>query len=149
MANINNENLDGKDTYKEARKTLVCVTNQFECERIIKAGRIISDITHTSLETISVVNSAYPSNPEAIEYLYKITKEYKGIMNVEYSDTPLKTITKYIKQNKISNVLTGVPTSKDSIMFKLRKKFMDINFFIVEADGEIKEATDSCLSENI
>ena len=149
MENLNSENLNHIIKNRDSRKTLVCVTNQFECERIIKSGRIISDLTHTDLETISVVSSAYPNNPEALEYLYKITKEYKGIMYVEYSDTPLKTISKYIKQNKVSNVLTGVPTSPDSIIFKLRNKFTDINFFTVESDGEIKEATDTCLSENI
>lgn len=120
--------------------TLVCVTNQFKCERIIKAGRVIANLTKTNLEIISVSNPDYPQNPEALEFLYKTSKENSGIMNIEYSATPYKTISKYIKQNKISNVLTGVPTTEDSIIYSLREKFTHINFFTVEEDGEIKQA---------
>ncbi|MEG0898771.1 MAG: hypothetical protein RSF40_03560 [Oscillospiraceae bacterium] len=137
--NINVDNVT-EIINQEKRVTLVCVTNQFNCERIIKSGRVISNLSKTKLQIISVVSPDYPQNPEALEFLYRVSKENNGIMNVEYSATPLKTIIKYIKQNKISNVLTGVPTTDDSIIYKIWSKFTHINFFTVEEDGEIKEA---------
>ena len=129
----------------DERITLVCVTNQFQCERIIKAGRVMANLTQTKLDIISVGSTEYPQNPEALEFLYKTSSANNGTMTIEYSDIPLKAITKYIKENKISNVLTGVPTTENSIIYKLWNKFTHINFFTVEQDGEIKEAKTSCL----
>ena len=138
MDNIN-ENMTSDE-----RITLVCVTNQFKCERIIKAGRVIADLTKTKLGIISVVNSQYPQNPEALDYLYKISKENRGTMNITYSDAPARAISRFIKENKIANVMTGVPTTENSIIYKLWDRFNEINFFTVEEDGEIKEARINC-----
>lgn len=128
----------------DEKMTLVCVTNQFKCERIIKAGRIIADLTKTKLGIISVVNSQYPQNPEALDYLYKISKQNRGTMNITYSDAPARAISKFIKENKIANVMTGVPTAENSVIYKLWERFGEINFFTVEEDGEIKEAKINC-----
>ncbi len=134
-----NENL-----LEEERMTLVCVTNQFKCERIIKAGRVIADLTKTELGIISVVNSQYPQNPEALDYLYKISKENRGTMNITYSDAPARAISRFIKENKVSNVMTGVPTTENSVIYKLWDRFKEINFFTVEEDGEIKDSKINC-----
>ncbi len=134
-----NENL-----LEEERMTLVCVTNQFKCERIIKAGRVIADLTKTELGIISVVNSQYPQNPEALDYLYKISKENRGTMNITYSDAPARAISRFIKENKVVNVMTGVPTTENSVIYKLWDRFKEINFFTVEEDGEIKDSKINC-----
>jgi len=50
------------------RKTLVCVTNQFECQRIIKAGKVIADLTGTVPMVLSVTSPEYGQNPQALQY---------------------------------------------------------------------------------
>ena len=43
----------GKDS-EDRKATVVCVTDQFQCERIIRAGRSIANLSDTSLLVVSV-----------------------------------------------------------------------------------------------
>lgn len=45
------------------RQTLVLVTDQFQCERIIKAGRAIAGITHTQLRVFHICAEGRTSVP--------------------------------------------------------------------------------------
>lgn len=45
------------------RQTLVLVTDQFQCERIIKAGRAIAGITHTQLRVFHICAEGRTSDP--------------------------------------------------------------------------------------
>lgn len=55
------ENLD--ELEPERRVTVVCVTNQFQCDRIIKAGRVMADLSNTALNVISVANPGMDQDP--------------------------------------------------------------------------------------
>ena len=57
------------------RQTLVLVTDQFQCERIIKAGRAIAGITHTQLRVFHICAEGRTSDPAALQYLYNSAKE--------------------------------------------------------------------------
>ncbi len=127
------------DTKKE-RITLVCVTDQFSCERIIKSGKTVADLTSTKLQIVSIISSEYPTNPEALEYLFTVSKLHGGQMNVEYTDSPYKALIEHIKKHKVSNVLTGLPAGKESIIYKLWSKFTHIKFFTVDATGTLSVA---------
>ncbi len=125
---------------KAPRITMVCVTNQFSCERIIKAGRVIADLTNTQLNIISISAAKYPPNPLAMEHLYRISRENGGVMQVEYAEDPFKALISYIKSNKISNVITGVPQDEDSVLYQLWGKFTHLTFFTVDDQGQLQEA---------
>ena len=45
--------------------TLVLVTDQFACERIIKAARVIADLSKTNLLVLSVMRDGVCTNPAA------------------------------------------------------------------------------------
>ena len=47
--------------------TLVLVTDQFACERIIKAARVIADLSKTNLLVLSVMRDGVCTNPAALE----------------------------------------------------------------------------------
>jgi len=112
-------------------KTIVLVTNQFNCERIIRAGRRIADISKTDLLVLNVQDSHYKPNPQALQHLFNVSKENGAIMQVSYSKNPEKAIIPFIKKYKAQNVLTGMPSSKGSVLQKLWNKFMHIRFFVV------------------
>ena len=48
------------------KSTAVLVTNQFQCERLIQAGRSVADISKTDLIVLNVQSNEYPANPQAI-----------------------------------------------------------------------------------
>lgn len=135
------DTLEKTDTIMTNR-TAVLVTNQFKCERLIQAGRVVADITHTELIVLNVQSHDYPPNPLAIQYLYDVSKQQKAVMNVLYSDNTYKTIVKYIKHNKISNVITGTPSTENSVLHQIWKKFTHIQFFAVDGDGKLSKVSD-------
>ena len=127
---------------KEATpKTVVLVTNQFQCERIIHAVQTVADITKTELCVFSVQSGRYPQNPLALEHLYKVSKSHDATMNIVYGDDPVKLIISFIKHNKTQNVLTGLPQGEDSILCDVWRKFTHVRFFTVDGEGNTAEVT--------
>lgn len=124
------------------RKTAVLATNQFQCERLIKAGRTVAGITHTDLVVLSVQSNEYDPNPEAMQHLFNISSENNAVMNVLYSEDTFKTIVDYLKHNNISNVITGIPQADHSVLHRIWKKFKRIKFFMVDEEGKMEEVMD-------
>ena len=122
-------------------KTLVCVTDQMKCDRIINSGRKLADITSTDLIVITVSRNDCIQDPQSMEYLFSVAQKNNAEMNVLFSNDISKAIIKFIKENKISNVLTGIPSPNNSITPKLWKKFTHLTFFVVEEDGSLQEVT--------
>lgn len=120
-------------------KTLVCVTDQKQCDRIIYSGRLLADITSTDLVVITVAKPDIPQDPQSMEYLFSVAQKNNAEMSVLFSNDVARAIIKFIKENKITNVLTGIPSTTDSITPKLWKKFTHISFFVVEKDGSLQE----------
>ncbi len=124
--------------------TVVCVTTQPQCERLIKAGRRIADLTGTELTVVNVSSPELsPEDSKALDYLFGVSKKYGALMSIFYSDDPVRVIVEYLKANKAANVITGMPQQKDSVLIQLWKKFTNTKFFTVEANGDLKEVLNS------
>ncbi len=120
--------------------TLVLVTDQFACERLIVAGRKLVKENSTTLEILSIASPNQPQNPEAIEHLYKISRENGGNMAVHYSDKPLKSITSALENHAITHVVTGLPQQENSVLRTLWEKFHKTKFYTVDNDGNMQSA---------
>ena len=70
-----------------------------------------------------------------MEYLFSVSKQNGAEMALLYSDDVAKALIRYIKENKVANLLTGIPNEGDSVTTKIWKRFTHINFFVVEQDG--------------
>ena len=139
MQNIYPEKSAKKHKLTSSGSTVVLVTNQFQCERLIRAGRNLCDITGSELCVLNIQSNDYPTNPEAIQYLFNISAQNNGTMQLLYSDKPYNTICKFIKENKICRVVTGVPGNKNSILHSLWSEFPNIHFFTVDNNGKLQE----------
>lgn len=122
-------------------KTVVLVTDQFQCERLIHAGRALADISGTELCLLSVQSSQYPPNPFALEHLFNISKQNGGVMNVTYGEDPARQIIHFIKHNKTLQVVSGIPQDERSMLYTVWKKFTHIRFFTVDEEGVMSEIT--------
>jgi K+-sensing histidine kinase KdpD len=120
-------------------KTVVCVTDQRRCDRIIRAGRALADITQTQLAVINVAQTSQKQDPDSIEYLFSVSNENGAEMAVIFEEDSAKAIFHYIKENKVSCVLTGVPGEGDSVVWRIWSRFTHIRFFVGEEDGEVRE----------
>lgn len=120
-------------------KTVVCVTDQKNCDRIIRTGKTLANISGTELAVISVVSPGRQTDPDSLEYLFSVSKENGGQMALLYSDDVAKAIIRYIKENKVAYLLTGMPCEGDSVTTKIWSKFTHVSFFVVGHDGELNE----------
>lgn len=122
--------------------TLVCVTNQFACERIIMMGRKIADLTQTTLAVLNVAgNFGYEKNHEALEFLFEVSKNHGAEMMVVYSENPFEAISDTIKKIHAVHIVTGVPRSEDSIIHKLMQRFPASTFYAVpEEEPSVKNS---------
>ena len=120
------------------KSTVVCVTNQRQCERLIKAGRIIANLSKTMLTVISVVNPEISdTDTAALEYLFEVSKQNNAVMALEYSKDPLACIGEFIRTNEAQNVVTGMREGQNSILPKLWTNFKSATFFTVTLNGEV------------
>lgn len=120
------------------KSTVVCVTNQRQCERLIKAGRVIADISKTDLTVISVVSpERVKHDTDALEYLFDVSKQNNAVMSIQYSTDPFKCIAGFIRDNKAINVVTGMRAGQNSILPTLWRNLQDTTFFTVTMEGEV------------
>lgn len=137
---MNRLTLSEQTQHPTKRHTVVCVTNQFHCERLIRAGRLIADLSKTSLLVINVSSPNLSENDaKALEYLFQVSKENGAEMTVLYSDEPMRQLAKFIKENKAVNVVTGVARPAEFPLPSLWRKFTSAHFFTVTEDGSFSE----------
>ena len=103
-------------------------------------------MSDTDLAVINVAKPGVPQDPESLEYLFSVSKEKDAEMVLLYSDNVAKAIIRYIKDNKVSYVLTGIPQEGDSVTTRIWSKFTHITFFVVEHNGELREVLRPALS---
>ena len=101
------------------RQTLVLVTDQFQCERIIKAGRAIAGITHTQLRVFHICAEGRTSDPAALQYLYNSAKENGSVLEIAYNSDFMGAITETLESTNTVNVITGQPGDEDSVLYTL------------------------------
>ena len=124
---------------KFKNSTLVCVTDQKRCEELITAGKRISDKYDTDLYVINV-NNFYQygkkQDPEALEYLYNISKDNGAMMSVIYDEEFLDVMEKSIKKYTGIHVITGMPESENSILTELWKRIDTVDYYMVDSSGK-------------
>jgi len=118
--------------------TVVCVTDQFSCERLIHVGRRIADMSGTSLVVVSSGKLSPSLNHEALDHLFSVSKEYGADMDVFYSDTPFETLLSFLQGSGAQHVVTGMPQEENSILKLLWERFPQIHFYTVDADSSFR-----------
>ena len=124
---------------RQKQQTLVCVTNQYRCERLIRAGRVVADLSNTDLNALHIASPSLPANGDALEHLFDVSKQNNAVMTVYYDSDSLKCLIRYIRENRVANVITGMPQPENSILQKLWRKFRNknIGFYTVDSEGEL------------
>lgn len=139
IAKIHNEKLQKINMSPSYGATVVLVTDQFRCERLIRCGKLIADITGSELCVLNLQNGSLPSNPEAMQHLFNVSSQHGAVMQILYSDNALRAISDYIKENKIGCVISGMPGTADSLLHQIWAKFTRVHFFTVNENGKMEE----------
>ena len=132
--------MNHRDSFTDnfGRSTLVFVTDQFRCERLISAGYSLAEATRTSLIVMSVASTGAVRNAAAVEQLYQVTRDHDAVMNVVYADDDIAGImSRAIIQHKACHVITGLPKDETSVIVKLWRIHASVNFYTVSMDGQL------------
>lgn len=124
-------------------KTITFVTNQYSCDRIIYSARVVADETNTDLVVVGVLDSEYELNPEVIDYLFVLSKKNKATMRLMFAEDKLGVMREAIGQHDCKNVVTGMPSSNQSVLYKLWKEYPGKSFYTVDVSGELVEVASS------
>lgn len=128
----------------QKNNVLVCVTQQKTCERLIKHGAKMKKYIHGSdlfvfhvvMEGSKFLDSNRES--EALEYLFSITKAEKGRMVVTRSNSIIKSIVDFVKNNNVAEIVIGespeFETKEETIIEKLERLLPDVNINVVSRD---------------
>lgn len=103
------------------QNVLVCVTKQKTCERLIKAASKLKAkdgnlrVLHVAKNSWNILDNSRES--EALEYLFKVSKEYNADMTMLRSDNISKTIAEFAKNNEIDLVVLGQSNNEQENKF--------------------------------
>ena len=124
---------------KKKGVTMVFVTNQRRCVRLIELGAKIARQSDTTLTVLHVDGGNWPADPEGLQYLFDHTADQGGEMRIIYAEHPLEEMEKAIEEEKPNHVVTGAPVGPQSIVYRLQEKFTDCVFYSISPE-EIEQA---------
>jgi len=114
----------------DEKNVMVCVTQQKTCERLIRKGADIRDqqggrllVVHVTPTTLQVLGNY--SQPDALDYLYEISKSMDAEMTVIRSTETVKTIVDFCRENHVVTVVMGEslrPSRENTIVDELEKR---------------------------
>lgn len=120
---------------------MVLVTDQIMCERLITSGKRLADKRNASLMVINIGRPSTAYNPDAIEHLFRVSREHGAAMSIYYSEDPEKQLISIIRDEAPEAVVTGMPQRKDSLLHKLWMLFEPIDFYTVDLEENLKIVT--------
>lgn len=120
-------------------KTITFVTNQYSCDRIIYSARVIADETNTDLVVVGIMDSEYELNPEVVDYLFVLSKKNQATMRLIFTEDKTAVMRDMVAEYDSEHVVTGMPSSNQSVVYDLWKEFPNKRFYTVDPSGEIVE----------
>lgn len=125
---------------KQTSATLVLVTDQFTCERIIKASRLVANLNQTDeLFVLNVMKPDSCANPKALEHLFGVAKEYDAQMTIEFADSVESAIIHFVREHHVVCAVTGIPENTDSVLVRLWERLPNVVFYTVSQKGALRE----------
>lgn len=120
------------------KNVLVCVTQQKTCEKLIQQGAELSKEQSDNLYVLHVVNENDKllynfSDGDALEYLFRITKDVGAELTVKRSKDVIKTIVDFADEMEITHIVLGNSRGKDpanNFVTKLQRKLPDKEFIL-------------------
>lgn len=119
--------------------TIAFVTNQIKSDRIIIAAKEIADLNNSQLIVAEIQNFEYKLDPAAVDHLFELSKKSNATMRMLFAEDKLKCIYDIINEYDSKYIVTGMPQSSDSVLYKIWNQFPHKKFFTVEPDGTVNE----------
>ena len=117
---------------------LVCVTGQKSCERLIRRGAELAEAAGVMLNVLHVVRPngsvlGFVNEPEALEYLLRVSVEHGASMYVRRSDDVAAAIEYAAKAEAVTVIVAGRSAnySGRDLLDELARRLPDVRFEIL------------------
>lgn len=120
-------------------KTVTFVTNQYSCDRIIYSARVVADETASDLVVVGIMDSEYTLNPEVVDYLFVLSKKNQATMRLIFSEHKTEVMRDIVAGYDCQHVVTGMPSSNQSVLYDLWKEYPEKQFYTVDTEGDLVE----------
>ena len=117
---------------------LVCVTGQKSCERLIRRGAELAERDGVMLNVLHVVRPSgnvlgFVNEPQALEYLLRVSVEHGASMYVRRSDDVVGSIMTAARNEKVHIIVAGRARNYSGfdILDELKQKLPGVQFEIL------------------
>ena len=124
-------------------RVMVCVTGQRTCERLIHMGAEIAKEKEEALSVVHVARTGNnflgsPSESEALEYLYGISKNYEADMMLLRADNVIETLTLHARKIGANTLVIGGTQAKGKkdITYALRSAMPEVDICVAYGEEE-------------
>jgi len=120
--------------------TLVCVTGQRDCDRLIRAGKKIAEESSTPLQVLCVqpTSAGFETSCEELEYLRQTARDAKAEMTVYFNDDAALLAVGFVKQIGATHLVTGMAEAPvNGFIETIHKLLPKIPISMVAKDGMI------------
>ena len=110
---------------------LACVTDQYDCDRIIKTAKQIADDYNCELRVLSVLKPTQnlANVSDRIDYLYNVSKGFSADMTILFAEDAPKSTADFVKKNNVCRIVTGMHDGGENsflVMFNKLTPFVPI-----------------------
>lgn len=133
---------------KKKSSVLVCVTGQYDCDRLINAGfekavdlgtelRVLC--VHTPVSNCSLLS-------DEIEYLYQTAKKLGADMTIAFNNNAPQTAADFAKKINAKIIVTGIPDGRpNGFVDTLHELLPKSNITMVTKEGECLRYSSECI----
>ena len=118
---------------------LVCITGQYDCDRLIKAGyeQAVAQGCDLRVFCVHTPQNDLSHFSEEVEYLYRTAKDLGADMTVMFSDNAPKCTADFARKINAQYLITGVPDYRpNGFVLTLHKHLPGIQITTVTKEGE-------------
>lgn len=118
---------------------LVCVTGQYDCDRLIEAGFELAVESGRDLHVLCVHT---PTNDlthfsDEVEYLYRTSKDLGADMTVMFSENAPRCAADFAHKMNARHLITGVPDNRpNGFVLTLHELLPRVQMTMVTKEGE-------------
>ena len=120
---------------------LVCVTGQKSCERLIRRGAELAEAAGVMLNVLHVVRTdgsvlGFVNEPEALEYLLRVSVENDASMYVRRSDNVAEAIETASRNEQVSVIVMGMSPGKKgtTLLDEVARRLPQVRLEILEPE---------------
>jgi len=125
---------------KDKAAVLVCVTGQRDCDRLIRAGKKISDSQLIPLQVLCIqpTSAGFDANCEELEYLRQTAKNANAEMSVYFHDDAPLMAAGVAKNIQAVHIVTGMAEAPVNGFVEIIHKLLpNIPISMVAKDGTV------------